>query len=51
MPERESQAPWGYLCASVDFCGGICGDFVMLGVDFLRSLVYARLANKVSARL
>jgi hypothetical protein len=47
MPGSRCQAPWGYLCASVDFCGGIWEVFVTLGVDKLRSLVYAVKHHKV----
>ena len=46
MPGSECQAPWGYLCASVDFCGGIWEVFVTLGVDKSRSCVYAGKDNK-----
>jgi hypothetical protein len=46
MPGSRCQAPWGYLCASVDFCEGIWEVFVTLGVDKLRSCVYAGKDNK-----
>ena len=46
MPGSGCQGPWGYLCASVDFCGGIWEVFVTLGVDKSRSCVYAGKDNK-----
>ena len=45
MPESGCQAPWGYLCASVDFCEDL-GGFCDPGVDNLRSCVYAGNDNK-----
>ena len=46
MPESECQAPWGYLCASVDFCEESGGILWPGGVDKLRSCVYAGKDNK-----
>jgi hypothetical protein len=41
MPGSRCQAPWGYLLGVDGLLWGIWGDFVTLGVDKLRSLVYA----------
>jgi len=41
MPGSGCQAPWGYLLGVDGLLWGIWGDFVTLGVDKLRSLVYA----------
>ena len=41
MPGSRCQAPWGDLLGVDGLLWGIWGDFVTLGVDNLRSLVYA----------
>jgi hypothetical protein len=46
MPGSGCQGPWGYLCASVVLFVRIWEVFVTLGVDKLRSLVYAGKDNK-----
>jgi hypothetical protein len=51
MPGSGCQAPWGYLLGVGGLLWGIWGDFVTLGVDKLRSLVYACKDHKVSEGL
>jgi hypothetical protein len=51
MPGSRCQAPWGYLLGVDGLLWGIWGDFVTLGVDKLRSLVYAVKHHKTSAHL
>ena len=51
MPGSGCQVSWGYLLGVGGVLWGIWEVFVTLGVDKLRSLVYACLDHKVSEGL
>jgi hypothetical protein len=51
MPGSRCQAPWGYLLGVDGLLWGIWEVFVTLGVDKLRSLVYACLTDGKNIKL
>ena len=51
MPGSGCQVSWGYILGVGGLLWGIWGDFVTLGLDKLRSLVYAVKHHKVSEGL